>query len=241
MWRCFLPDCSGDSEQVQLTKLALIAHDKKGELHPTVAGLLMASTKSHEFLEGSFVQAVASRGTEAHPLDYQLDAADITGPLDEQILQTCAFVRRNMRVAAVKLPTGGRRDIPQFDMPAVFEAIVNAVAHRDYSMFGARVRVRVFDDRVEICSPGALLETMTLEKLAHQHLSRNKTLTKLLSRCSTNYSDFTNRTHMMGNRGEGVSLILNHSEALSGKRPAYEMLDSSELRLTIYGAPEAIP
>ncbi len=83
LWQRFISPDSSDSEQTQLTKLALIAYNKKGELHPTVAGLLMASRKSHEFLEGSFVQAVACRGTEALPLDdYQLDAADITGPLD---------------------------------------------------------------------------------------------------------------------------------------------------------------
>ncbi len=242
LWQRFISPDSSDSEQTQLTKLALIAYNKKGELHPTVAGLLMASRKSHEFLEGSFVQAVACRGTEALPLDdYQLDAADITGPLDEQVLQTCAFIRRNMRVAAVKLPTGGRRDIPQFDMPAVFEAVVNAVAHRDYSMFGSTVKIRVFDDRVEIYSPGTLSETMTLENLAHQHLSRNDALTSLLTHCLTNHSDFTNRTHMMGKRGEGMPLILDECEKLSGRRPVYEILNNRELRVTIYGAQEAIP
>ncbi len=242
LWQRFISPDSSDSEQTQLTKLALIAYNKKGELHPTVAGLLMASRKSHEFLEGSFVQAVACRGTEALPLDdYQLDAADITGPLDEQVLQTCAFIRRNMRVAAVKFPTGGRRDIPQFDMAAVFEAVVNAVAHRDYSMFGAKVRVRVFDDRVEIYSPGTLPKTMALENLVRQHLSRNEALTNLLANCLVNYSEFSKRTHMMGKQGEGVSLILNNSETLSRKRPVYEMVGNSELRLMIYGAPEAIP
>lgn len=245
LWQRFISNRSDDSEQLQLKKLALIAPDKEGELHPTVAGLLMASRKSHEFLKGSFVQAVAYRGTSISPRDallsYQLDAADITGPLDEQILQACAFIRRNMRVAAVKLATGGRRDIPQFDMLAVFEAMVNAVAHRDYSMPGAKVRVRVFDDRLEIYSPGMLTNTMTPESLPYRQASRNEVLTSLLARCPINRSDLTMRTYIMDKRGEGVSLILSHSEALSGKRPVYEMFDNSELRLTIYGAPEAIP
>ncbi len=242
LWRRFISERSSDSEQTQLIKLALIAHNKEGELHPTVAGLLMASRKSHEFLEGSFVQAVACRGTEALPLDdYQLDTADITGSLDEQILQACSFIRRNMRIAAVKLATGGRRDIPQFDMPAVFEAVVNAVVHRVYSMLGAKVRIRVFDDRLEIYSPGLLPETMTLENLAREHLSRNDVLSGLLARCPTNHSDFTSRTYMMGKRGKGLSLIFGNCEALSRRRPVYEMLENRELRLTIYGALEAIP
>ena len=50
-----------------------------------------------------------------------------------------------------------------------------------------------------------------------------------------NKNSYTKRMCMMDKRGEGVTLILNRSEALSGKRPEYRMLDSSELRVTIYG------
>ena len=49
-----------------------------------------------------------------------------------------------MRIAATK--EQGRVDRPQQDMTAVFEAIVNAVAHRDYSVHGSRIRLRLFDD-----------------------------------------------------------------------------------------------
>ncbi len=245
LWQRFVSDVSSDSEQTQLIKLALTAYNKDGELHPTVAGLLIASRQPHEFLNGSVVQATACRGTEDFPLDdlvrYQLDAVEITGAIDQQIMKACAFVRRNMRIAAVKFPTGGRKDIPQFDMPAVFEAVVNAVAHRDYSMIGAKVRVRVFDDRIEICSPGTLPKTMTLERLECQHFSRNDALTNLLAHCPTNRSEFTTRTYIMGKRGEGIPLILDNCEKLSGRRPVYEMLNNSELRVTIYGFPGAIP
>jgi predicted HTH transcriptional regulator len=47
----------------------------------------------------------------------------------------------------------------------VFEAITNAVAHRDYSIPGSKVRLRLFDDRLEIFSPGMLPNTMTTESL----------------------------------------------------------------------------
>ena len=45
-----------------------------------------------------------------------------------------------------------RIDLPQYDMMAVFEAVTNAVAHRDYSMAGSKIRLRMFDDRLEIYS-----------------------------------------------------------------------------------------
>ena len=96
---------------------------------------------------------MAYRGTEVRPKGdalYQLDAADFTGPLDRQVMSACHFVKKNMRVAASKQE--GRRDRPQFDLTAVFEAVVNAVAHRDYAIYGAKIRLRLFADRFELYS-----------------------------------------------------------------------------------------
>ncbi len=74
---------------------------------------------------------------------------------------------------------GGRRDFPQFDRLAVFEAVVNAVPHRDYSMAGSKVRMRLFDDRLELYSHGLLANTMTPESLAYRQTTRNETITSL--------------------------------------------------------------
>ena len=82
---------------------------------------------------------------------YQLDAAAISGPLDRQVDEACRFVAKNMKVAGFKHL--GRVDRPQFDMTAVFEAMVNAVAHRDYSIHGSKIRLRLFADRLELYSP----------------------------------------------------------------------------------------
>jgi predicted HTH transcriptional regulator len=67
--------------------------------------------------------------------------------LDAQVLAACHFVRKNMLVSASK--DEGRHDLPQYDLTAVFEALVNAVAHRDYSIHGAKIRLRMFADRFE--------------------------------------------------------------------------------------------
>ena len=83
-------------------------------------------------------QAVSYVGERAD-INYQSDAQDFAGPLDSQVMGALRFVQRNMRVAAVK--TIGRGDLPQFSLRAVFEALVNAVAHRDYSVHGARIRL----------------------------------------------------------------------------------------------------
>lgn len=240
LWRRFAPAQSAEAPEVLLSKLAMAAQDEHGVWRPTVAGLLMACRYPERFLPGAFVQAVAYAGREVVPEGehaYQLDAQDITGTLDEQIRQACAFVRRNMQVAAYKRAEGGRVDRPQFDMTAVFEAITNAVAHRDYSMAGAKVRLRLFNDRLELYSPGMLPNTMTPDSLPYRQVARNEALTSLLARCPIDDRELSpHRSHIMDKRGEGVSIILARSEALSGRQPNYRMNDDSELLLTIFAA-----
>lgn len=240
LWRRFAPAMSSDLPELLLHKLGMAAQDGHGDWHPTVAGLLLGSDRAHGFLPGAFIQAVAYQGTTVVPEAegyYQLDAQDIVGPLDRQILDACAFVRKNMRVAAFKHEGGGREDIPQYSMRAVFEAVTNAVAHRDYSMAGSKVRLRLFRDRLEIYSPGMLPNTMTTESIALRQATRNEVITSLLARCPVDpaFVD-AHRQHIMDKRGEGVPVILSESERLSGRRPEYRLVDDSELLLTIFAA-----
>ena len=240
LWRRFATTRSTGAPETLLNKLAMLARDEQNNWRPTVAGLLMSGPAPQDFLPGAFIQAVAYQGTDILPTGeaaYQRDAQDITGPLDRQILEACAFVRKNMKVAAYKRSEGGRKDIPQFDMLAVFEAVTNAVAHRDYSMAGAKVRLRLFEDRLELYSPGMLPNTMTPDSLPFRQAARNEALTSLLARCPIDDATLaSHRSHIMDKRGEGVSIILDASERLSGKRPEYRLNDDSELALTIFSA-----
>lgn len=240
LWHRLALGHTGGAPELLLGKLAMAAQDETGEWRPTVAGLLMGSRVAHQHLPGAFVQALAYRGTTVVPWGesaYQRDAQDITGPLDQQILHACAFVRRNMWVAARKYAQGGRQDMPQFDVLAVFEAVTNAVAHRDYSMAGAKVRLRLFDDRLELYSPGMLPNAMTPESLPFRQAARNEALTSLLARCPIDDPTLTlHRRHIMDKRGEGVPIILERSERLAGRRPEYRLNDDSELALTLFAA-----
>ncbi len=74
-----------------------------------------------------------------------------------------AFVVRHLWVGTRKPP--GRMEIPQFRERTVFEAGVNAVAHRDYSIRESAIRLALFDDRQELRSPGALPNTVTVESM----------------------------------------------------------------------------
>ena len=151
----FRTELSSADDSEFLRKLHFIAPDVDGVMRPTVAGVLFATEHPESYLPSAFIQAVCYRGVERNA-DYQLDARDITGPLDVQIDEACRFVERNMRIAAIKNPA--RIDIPQYAMNAVFEAVVNAVAHRDYSISGSKIRLHMFSDRLEnerVSSPSA--------------------------------------------------------------------------------------
>ena len=241
LWERFLTSRSRDEREDFLAKLHMVRTDDGGTLRPTVAGVLMASQDPREWLPNAYVQAVFYRGVDIR-IDqstalYQLDAADIAGPLDVQVVEACRFVAKNMRVAAFKYM--GRLDHPQFDMAAVFEAMVNAVAHRDYSIHGSKIRLRLFSDRLELYSPGSLPNTIAVEELAYLQSARNEIITSLLAKCPVPPDEewlTTDRRTMMDKRGEGVRIIMENSERLSGRLPEYRLIGESELMLTIWAA-----
>ena len=98
----------------------------------------------------------------------------------------------------------GRRDWPQYDPAAIFEAVVNDVAHRDYSIRGAKVRLRMFSDRIELSSPGMLMNGMTVADLPYKQ-QVNPSIANLLDRCPIPEGLETPRLTLMDRRGEGVA------------------------------------
>ena len=218
-------------ESDQLRKLHLSAMDD-GETGLSLSGSLLLTQDPTQWLGNAYIQCVCYSGTERDAND-QLDAVDFTGSLDQQINDAFEFVRKNMRIGAVKKV--GRQDVPQYDLGAVFEAIVNAVAHRDYSMTGRRIRLHMFADRLELYSPGALPNSLSLDGLMENTVTRNETIVNLLSRYY-NAREEAGRQALIERRGEGVPKIIKASEALSGKRPEYRLIDDDELLLTIYAA-----
>ncbi len=234
LWNRFRTVISPKDDLEFLEKMRLIAKDEDGTIRATVSSILLVSDAPESFMSSAFIQAVCYRGTERNAA-YQLDAKDITGPLDIQIRDACRFVERNMRVFAVKTPN--RIETPQFSVNAVFEAVVNAVAHRDYSIYGSKIRLHLFSDRLEIFSPGTIPNTMTIESISERQSARNELISSLLARCPMNVNAVgSQRSFIMDKRGEGVPIIITESRKLSGMAPVYRLLDDAELKLTIFAA-----
>lgn len=227
--RRFIKQDQGDAI-TQLGRLHLL-NVRDGVAVPTVAGVLLCSLNPARWLPNVEILAVAHSGNRNDPND-QTDAIEIQGPLDRQILDAFHFVRRNMQTAARK--NMGRIDYPQYHLAAVFEAIVNAVAHRDYSMYAQRIRLFMFSDRLEIHSPGGLPNTLSLDSMSRLSVPRNEILASLLSRYYPVEDSALGKSYLMDRRGFGVEMILRESEALSGRLPLYEVISDLELCLTFY-------
>ena len=220
----------GDPTEDALRKLRILVNDDGAE-RLTIAGVLLCTPEPQRWLRHAYIQAVSYAG-ERTDIDYQTDSRDIRGPLDQQVGEALHFVRRNMTIRASK--STARSDRPQFSERAVFEALVNAVAHRDYSMTGARIRLHLFGDRLELYVPGALANTMTPDSLHLRQSSRNELVVSLLARCPAPTG--LDRSRLMDRRGDGVPIIRDECERLSGALPEYSVLDESELRLVIRAA-----
>ena len=234
LYRRFITeDATEDVIEDLLLKRTLLVQEGR-EIHASVAGVLMCYDTPEDYLYNSFIQAVYYSG-KVKDANYQIDAKDFKGPLDQQVIDAFNFVQKHNEVSARK--EIGRIDQPQYSMRAVFEAIVNAVVHRDYSKGSSKIRLFMFADRLELYSPGALANTVTIEKLPYSQATRNELLSRLLSEITLDgdVESQVKRRHFLERRGEGVGIILNESEQLSGKIPVYELFNE-ELCLKIFAA-----
>ncbi|UCE08161.1 MAG: transcriptional regulator, partial [bacterium] len=69
-----------------------------------------------------------------------------------------------------------RQERPEYPIEAIREAIINVVAHRDYSIAGLAIRLFMFQNRLEIYSPGGLPNTITIESIKLKQFARNQTI-----------------------------------------------------------------
>ena len=89
-------------QNISCSNARLLVNDDKGDLRATVAGVLMCHNKPDNYLKNSFIQAVCYNGI-TRDANYQLDAKDFSGTLDQQIVDAFNFVTRYNRCQIVKM------------------------------------------------------------------------------------------------------------------------------------------
>ncbi len=145
---------------------------------PTVAGLLLFGKNPQTYLPQSGIIFVKFLGTEARGRDGLAGygrRVEMQGPLARVIERAWSVVNEEMRVEAV-VDGLRREERPEYPRFAVREALVNAVCHRDYRLSGRRVEIRMYEDRLEVISPGGLPGYITLDNIVEEHFSRNPRL-----------------------------------------------------------------
>lgn len=152
------------------------AVEEAGEIIPTRAGILCFAKNPQESIPHSQVRIARFKGTST---THFIDRADLRGTLPEMIDAAEQFIRRNTRLAA-KIVGFRRREVTEYPFEAIREAICNAVCHRDYRLEGATIRLMIFDDRIEVNSPGGLPPGVTLANIERKHVLRNPLIANYL-------------------------------------------------------------
>ena len=139
----------------QLVSWGLL-HRSSGGLYPTNAYRLLEGDSVHF----SGIQCAVFQGTEK--VDF-LDRKVFSGPVYEQLENAQRFLMQYLRCPAI-IESTRRQDVYEIPVKALRESIVNAILHRNY-LVHAFIQVSVFDDRVEILSPGGLYGDLSKEEM----------------------------------------------------------------------------
>ena len=153
-----------------LIKTLKIVKIENGSLKPTNAALLFFGKKPSEYIPQNEIRIARFRGVTRTEF---IDSQEFNGPIYKMLDEVELFFKRNTRLAG-KIVEFKRVDIPEYPYEAIREAVINAIAHRDYTRLGAPIIISIFDDRVEISSPGGLLPGLDIRNLEGHHETRNK-------------------------------------------------------------------
>ncbi len=163
---------TGSPEDILRDRGCLVQQD--GAWAPTHAGVLIFGKTPPRHAEITLVR-YAGHG----PSD-QFLRKDVNLTLPEAVQDAQMWLLANMRKGS-KLEGSGREDFTEYPEEAVREAIVNAVAHRDYSIQGEGIRIAMFADRIEFYSPGRLPGHVTVQNILDERYSRNPVIVQVLA------------------------------------------------------------
>ena len=150
--------------------------------HLTNAGVLLFLAKPTKFMPWARVRVIRFDGNKMETgrrLNIVKDRA-FDGPLLKTIEDAQQFISSQLREFQYLGDDGKFKVIPEYPEFAWFEGLVNAVTHRDYAMSGDYIRVMMYDDRLEITSPGKLPNIVTLQNMKYTRWSRNPTIARTL-------------------------------------------------------------
>jgi ATP-dependent DNA helicase RecG len=161
-----------------LTNLGAAEKQEKKILF-TNTGILFFAKRLDDIYYHTAVTCALYKGTEkVHILDKRDFNEDVSSNIDNAL----NFLKQHIPVRFVISGSPQRTEVPEIPYDALREAMVNAVAHRDYFEKGANVLVEIFDDRIEITNPGGLVKGLKPEDFGKKSILRNPNIANLLHR-----------------------------------------------------------
>jgi predicted HTH transcriptional regulator len=198
----------------------------QGRRVPTVGGLLLFGRERGQHFPDAWIQVGRFAGTDKTQI---IDHAELRAHPLVAIEQAIAFVQGHLRRGA---EIGPVRRIDRWELPpvALREAIINAVVHADYSQRGAPIRIALYDDRLEVESPGLLPFGLTVEDL-RQGISRlrNRVIGRVFHELG-----------LIEQWGSGIQRITAACRAAGLAEPGLEEI-GLRFRLTLPTTPVAAP
>lgn len=153
----------------------------KGKLRVTNAGILLFNSSPEKLFPMAYVTIARYPGIEKG--NEYLDIKDFYGNLFDLIDNAEKYMKENIKerseIIEGRIP---RKVIPQYPYYAIREILTNAVVHRDYSVRGSRIIIRMFKNRIEFNSPGNLPGEITPENIVYEQYSRNPIISEVLGK-----------------------------------------------------------
>lgn len=192
--------------------------DDKGML--TNAGALLADESPIRY---SRIFCTRWNGLDKAPgLMDAIDDCELDGGLVNMLQQATEFIQKNSRKAWMKT-ADGRMEMPDYPERAVLEAIVNALIHRDYLEYGSEIHIDMFDDRIEIYSPGGMFDGTRVQDADLMNIPSK--------RRNPIIADIFNRLKYMDRRGSGFKKIIEdykrYQNYSNGRIPLFKSEASS--------------
>jgi ATP-dependent DNA helicase RecG len=214
---------NAESPEAVLLRRGCLRRDSRGQVHATYAGVLLFGRTPQRWLPSATLLVARFPGV---GFSDQYLKQEFSGALPDILRQAEAFLRANLR-SVVRLVGLTHQETPEYPLEAVRELLVNAVAHRDYSLQGDCIHLHIFADRLEVHSPGGLPGPVTLENLLKARFSRNAVIVQALADLG-----FVERL------GYGLDRVVTVMRQQGLPPPLFEEVAGS-FRVTLYGP--AIP
>lgn len=211
--------------KAKIKSIGMITNES-GEDHPSNGGMLLFGKNRSEIFPDALIRCVRFAGFDRSESS---DSVIIDMHLSDAIDEVLHFIEKNT-FTKTEIGRKKRVNVSQYPSVALREAVINAIVHADYSIKGSSIIVALFDDRIEITNPGAMIYGLSLaEALAGSSRIRNRVIARTF-----------HILELVEQWGSGLQKIITSCVKHGLKKPKFEEMNT-QFRVTIYSAQEQEP